>query len=322
MDLSVIIVNYNGGRFLTSCLEAVARQLRAVEHEVVVVDNGSTDRSLDLVRRGFPDVPLLPNGTNLGFAAAVNRGLAATTGRYVLWLNPDAVLLDEGMAELIRYLDAQPRVGIVGPQLVDPDGRVQPSARTFPSYGWPLAHRRSIWTRLVPWNPYTRRYLRTDADPARIQEVDWVSGACLLHRRALLEAIGGLDEGFFMYCEDVDFCLRAQQHGWAVHYHPGARVLHHIGGSTVTAERAMLVERHRSLWRYYLKHFPRRPWVDPLAWVVIWGRCGVAVSFWHLRAALRPRRSGATKRQGVVRLDSVASARGRDGGARPETGVS
>lgn len=289
MVLTVVIVNYNGGRFLQECLTAVRRHLAGLPHEVVLVDNASADDSLDVVRREFPWVRLVAQGRNLGFAAAVNRGLAASCGRYVLWLNPDAVLLDEGIKTLVAYLDEHPTVGIVGPQLVDPDGRIQQSARAFPSYLWPVAHRRSIWTRFLPRNPYSRRYLRSDADPTRVQEVDWVSGACLLHRRRVADAIGGLDERFFMYCEDVDFCLRARQHGWVVHYHPGARVLHRIGGSTETAERAMLVERHRSLWRYYLKHFPRRRAIDPIAWAVIWGRCGFAVAAWALRTSIKAR---------------------------------
>jgi GT2 family glycosyltransferase len=291
MDLSIIVVSYNSERWLRECLSAVADRLARIRAEVVLVDNASTDGSVSLVSAEFPWVRLIRNATNRGFAAAVNRGLAASRGGAVLWLNPDAVLLDDGMVELVRYLEAHREVGIVGPQLVDPDGAVQRSARAFPSYEWPVAHRRSIWTRLVPWNPYSRRYLRTDADPTRIQEVDWVSGACLLHRREVADALGGLDERFFMYCEDVDFCLRARQHGWVVRYHPGARVRHHLGGSTATAERRMLVEQHRSLWRYYLKHFPRRPVVDPLAWLIIWGRCGGALAAYRLRQLARAGRS-------------------------------
>ena len=110
------------------------------------------------------------------------------------------------------------------------------------------------------------------------QDVDWVSGACLLHRRALVDEIGALDERFFMYCEDVDFCLRAKQAGRIVRYDPRMRVSHQVAGSTRRRRRRMLYERHRSLWRYYKKHFPRRLLIDPVAWAAIWGRCGLVVA--------------------------------------------
>jgi len=276
-DLSVIIVSYNSAAYLDWCLDSLDRYLDGVSSEVCVVDNTSTDGSPDRVRRR-PHVQLVANAANRGFAAAVNQGLAATTGRFVLWLNPDSALLDAGVRGLLDHLEAHPEVGIVGPRILDPDGSLQRSARAFPSYDWAVGHRHSLLTRLFPNNPYSRRYLLVDLDPANPRDVDWVSGACLLHRRDLVTRIGGLDEIFFMYCEDVDFCLRARQAGWTVHYHPGLQVVHQVAGSTRQRSRAMLVERHRSLWRYYKKHFRRHALVDPVAWAAIWGRCGLVVA--------------------------------------------
>jgi len=277
MDLSVVIVSYDSEAHIGACLDSLDRHLTGVTHEICVVDNASTDGTREVVARR-PHVTLVANARNRGFAAAVNEGLAATTGRLVMWINPDSALMDGGTSRLMADLDAAADVGIVGPCILDPDGALQRSARAFPSYDWAVGHRHSWLTRLFPNNPYSRRYLLGDLDPDRVSDVDWVSGACLLHRRELVGRIGPLDERFFMYCEDVDFCLRARRAGWAVRYHPGLHVVHHVAGSTRAVSRRMLVERHRSLWRYYLKHFNRHPLVDPVAWTAIWTRCGVVVA--------------------------------------------
>ena len=253
--LSVIIVNFNAGIYLARCLESLRRNLAGVEHEVCVVDNASTDGSVEEVAGRFSSVRLVKCPENGGFSHGINVGLAHTHGDVVMWLNPDAELLDGGIAEVIRVLEERPSAGIVGPQIVSPDGTIQLSCRSWPSYKTALFNRYSLLTRLLPTNPYSREYLKADWDHSTEREVDWVSGCCLVHRRRVAMDLGGLDEGFFMYCEDVDFCRRASQAGWRVSYIPTMRVLHNIGGSTSTAKRRMIIERHRSMWRYYRKHF-------------------------------------------------------------------
>lgn len=255
MRLSVLIVNYNAGAFLERCLASLRAHLSEIPHEVCLVDNASSDGSLVRVRARFPGVQIIENSKNLGFAAAINQGLRETTGTYVLWLNPDTELLDSGFLTLLNYLDVNPTLGVLGPQLINPDGRRQLSCRSFPSYRTAFFHRYALLTRLLPSNPFSKKYLHTDWGTDRIRETDWVSGACLLHRRAVSDKLGGLDELFFMYCEDVDFCLRARQAGWSTGYHPDARALHHIGTSSQQLARRMILERHRSMWRYYRKHF-------------------------------------------------------------------
>jgi len=286
VDLSILIVTHDSAAFLDRCLDSVDRHLVGLASEVCVIDNASGDHSGELAA-GRHGVRLVANPVNRGFAAAVNQGLAATTGRYVLWLNPDAALVDDGLPALVEYMDAHPSVGIVGPRILDPDGSLQRSARAFPSYDWAVGHRHSLVTRLFPNNPYSRRYLLGDLDPSAPRAVDWVSGAALLHRRALVDRIGGLDETFFMYCEDVDFCLRARRAGWTTAYHPALVVEHEVAGSTRARSRAMLFERHRSLWRYYKKHFTRSPFVDPVAWTAIWSRCGFVIAQDALRSVWR-----------------------------------
>jgi GT2 family glycosyltransferase len=203
--------------------------------------------------------------------------LAASTGRVVLWLNPDAVFQGGSIADVVEWMRSHPDVGIVGGRILDSDGGVQRSARSFPSYGAVIGARYSLLTRWFPNNPWSRRFLRTDLTYDAIAPVDWVSGACLLHTRAASDRLDGPDDGFFMYFEDVDFCYRARLAGLQVFYHPGMTVTHRIAGSSRSAPAALLVARHRSLWRWYTKHF-RRFWVkDAAVWAGIWIRCGTLV---------------------------------------------
>jgi hypothetical protein len=275
MELSVIIVNYNAAQFIASCLTSIQTYIKDVEHEVCVVDNASTDGGLLLIKKMFPYVKLQENQRNLGFAAAVNQGLKKVVGKYTLWLNPDSELLNNGIVDLVQYLTINPDVGILGPLIVDPDGAAQLSCRSFPSYQTALFNRYSLLTKCFPQNKYSKKYLNIGLDRTKITEVDWVSGSCLLHRREVVDDIGLLDERFFMYCEDVDFCLRARQRGWSVRYHPGLRILHHIAGSSRQVQLRMVVERHRSMWRYYTKHFPRHILKDSLVAMGVSARCGL-----------------------------------------------
>lgn len=284
MDLSIIIVTYRSRADIGACLASLREATTGVRAEIVVVDNASGDGTVEAAG-AVPGVRALALPRNAGFGAGINRGLAVTSGRYVLWMNPDARLVGGSLAAVLAWMDERPDVGVVGGKILDPGGTVQRSARAFPSYGAALGHRYSLLTRWFPRNPFSRRYLREHATFEAVEPVDWVSGAFLLHRRAVSDALCGLDEQFFMYCEDVDFCLRAWQGGWKVFFHPGIVLEHVIGASSRQAGRRMIVARHRSIWRYYRKHF-RRFWPrDALVWAGIWGRCGglLAASPWSRR---------------------------------------
>src|SRR5690606_9512473 len=212
--------------------------------EIVVVDNASADGTQEAVARACPSARVIARDVNGGFASAVNCGLAASTGRYVLWLNPDAAVVNGELADVVRWLDEHPDVGIAGLRLVDEHGRVEPSDRGFPSYHSALGHRYSLLTRLWPSNPFSRRYLRSDQDRSTPRDADWVSGAALMHRRAVSEALSGLDDQFFVYCEDVDFCYRAHLCGWRTAYVPLVTLRHAIGGSASAVKPAMIRARH------------------------------------------------------------------------------
>jgi hypothetical protein len=271
-DLSIVIVTYNSARHIGACLASLPRALEGLRSEVIVVDNASGDGTAAAVRRGFPDAVVIERAVNGGFAAGVNDGLARAAGRYVAWINPDTEVVAGRFADAVAWLDAHPGVGIAGLRMVDQAGNVEPSARGFPGFHSALGHRYSLLTRVWPGNPFSKRYLRTGDDRDGVTPADWVSGAALVHRRSVSEALGGLDEQFFMYCEDVDFCYRASKAGSAVRYLPAVTLRHEIGASSADVKPAMIRARHESLWRYYRKHFRRNPLKDAAAYAGIFAR--------------------------------------------------
>lgn len=273
MDLSIIIVTYNSAPHAEACLSSLEPALAGIAAEVIVVDNASSDGTADLVRRRFPRVRVIAETVNHGFAGGVNAGLAVATGRYVAWINPDSQVVDGRFADVVAWLDAHPDVGIAGLRLIDTRGEIEPSDRGFPGFHSALGHRYSPLTRLWPGNPFSRRYLRTHTERDGVTTADWVSGAALVHRRALADDLGGLDEGFFMYCEDVDFCYRAARQGSGVRYLPLVTLRHEIGASSRAVKPAMIRARHESLWRYYRKHLRGNPIKDAAAYAGIFTRC-------------------------------------------------
>ncbi len=274
LDLSVLIVTYRSRRDIDACLTSVRAAVEGLAAEIVVIDNASGDGTVERAR-AHDGVRVVAREINSGFAGGINTGLRASTGRYVLWVNPDGQVTGGQLAAVIDWMDAHPEVGIAGGMVRNPDGTVQASARRFPSYGAALGHRSSWLTRWFPGNPWTRGYLQGAGTHTEIAKVDWVSGAFLLHRRAVSDALHGLDERYFMYVEDVDFCRRATDAGWAVYFHPGMTMVHAIAGSSRQVARPMIIARHRSMWRYYRTHF-RRFWLkDAVTWVGIWGRCAI-----------------------------------------------
>jgi GT2 family glycosyltransferase len=209
-----------------------------------------------MVRQNWPDVTVLENGANLGFARATNRALGASTGRYVLLLNSDAEVLDGAVEGLVAFLDANPTAGVAAPQLLNSDLTDQGTARSFPSAAAALFGRKSMLTHKFPTNRWSRRYLvgRTQRGSTPFA-VDWVSGACLMVRRSIIDTVGALDEGFFMYWEDADWCRRIGEAGFGVFCVPAARVVHHEGQSSHGRSTRLVWEFHRSVFRYYAKYY-------------------------------------------------------------------
>jgi N-acetylglucosaminyl-diphospho-decaprenol L-rhamnosyltransferase len=238
--IAVAIVSYNTREHLRACLESVAPERPA---ETVVVDNGSTDGSVEMVREEYPEVELI-EAENHGYGAGANRAFAATTAPYVLLLNTDTVLRPGALQALADHLAAHHRAGIVGPRLLNPDGSLQRSCAPFP---YPLS-------KLARWLPVGRRtYLPTwSHDAPRV--VPYVLGAALALRREAIDAIGGFDERFFMYFEETDLALRLSRHGWETHFTPAAEVAHEGSASTRQLSAPMLLELYRSMTRFYELH--------------------------------------------------------------------
>jgi hypothetical protein len=273
VDLSVVVVSFNGRDYLRRCLASLLGHTKGVSCEVIVVDNASWDGSAQMVEAEFPQVALIRLPVNVGFAAGCNRGIERAAGEFVLLLNPDTELAEDALSPMVAYCRQNPSVGLLGPKLLNSDGSLQLSCRRFPSHMTSLFNRQSILTRLFPGNPFSRRYLMTDWAHDRIEPVDWLSGACVMLRREMVERIGAMDEGYFMYIEDVDLCYRAHQAGYEVVYFPQVAVTHHIGRSTETMPNRSIVQWHRSMWRYYRKHMRGNFLLDVLTLAGIAARC-------------------------------------------------
>lgn len=294
VDVSVIIVNWNTQNELRACLASL-QDTGDVSAEIIVVDNASSDASVSMVQEEFPGVRLIVNQENAGFAKGSNMGIAASHGRYILLLNPDCVVSHGALETLVQFGDENKDAGILGLKVLNVDGTIQHSCRRSPTFGAVL-FRNAVLGRIYPNNPYTREYLLASWDHNSVKEVDWVSGAALVMRREMIEDIGMLDERFFMYCEDMDLGCRARESGWKVVYLPTAVVTHAKGRSSDKDPNRMIIEHHKSMYRYYMKHNAgHSPYI--MRYVVAAGlafRASVLVAanqYRHLEWLIRNRRS-------------------------------
>ncbi len=245
-DLTIVVVNWNTCDLLERCLQAIYTTVQTLAFDVWVVDNASTDGSVLMVQRRFPQVKLITNAENSGFASANNQAITASQGKYILLLNSDAFLTGNAVQQMVGYLAQNDRTGIVGANLVFPDGRPQISYGPLPSLSSEIA---SLW------GLDKRRAAKLAAQKAVTPiETGMVSGACLMLRRSLLDQIGLFDEDFYFFSEEIDLCCRAQKSGWKVIHLPSASTTHVGGGSTgETAGRILLL--YRGKLQYFKKHF-------------------------------------------------------------------
>jgi GT2 family glycosyltransferase len=283
MDLSVVIVNYRTRDDVLELLASLLPELEGLEAECVVVDNDPAGGTGAALAGRFPAVRSIDNRENLGYARAVNQGLRATTGAFVMVMNPDCQVRPGAVRALLGLLRARPRAAMAGPRIEGPDGALEYSARRFPGPMAFLFNRYSLLTRLFPGNRFSRGYLMSDWDHASVREVDWLSGACLMVRRAAIDQVGPMDEAFFLFNEDVDWCRRMVLAGWSNVYVPDAVVVHRVGASRGKVANRVILERHRGMIHYFHKHHPAHPLVRALADGFILARAGVLMAANTLR---------------------------------------
>lgn len=286
-DLSIIIVSWNVRDLLRACLTSLTNDERRAtkdateassfvlrpSSELIVIDNASADGSAAMVAAEFPAVRLIANAENVGFTRGNNQGLAVARGRYVFFLNPDTEVVGDALVTMVTYLDAHPEVGALGPQLCYGDGSLQSSCRRFPTFATALFESTPLawhW----PANPWARRYrmedrvsgiknqetgekgrdeVTSDSSVPIGQDVDWVVGAALMVRREILAQVGGFDEGYFMYSEELDLCRRIKEAGWQMVYLPAAQIIHHEGKSSEQVVAARHIRFQTSKVRYFRK---------------------------------------------------------------------
>ncbi|MFQ5602918.1 MAG: glycosyltransferase [bacterium] len=278
LELSVIIVNYNVKDFLEQTLVSVMKSLQSITGEIIVVDNASHDGSVNLLREKFPQVKLIENQTNVGFSRASNQGLRAAQGEYLVLLNPDTVVQEDTFTSMLAFYKRHPDTGMLGCKILNPDGSLQLACRrSFPT-PWIAFTKLSGLSYLFPRSKLFGKYNLTYLNPDQPCEVDAISGSFMMIRNDILTEVGFLDEAYFMYGEDLDWCFRIRAHGWKVRYFPGTKIIHFKGESSKRSQFDHLKVFYQAMSLFVSKHFKNKYFFMPywLLWVAIWLRAGFA----------------------------------------------
>jgi GT2 family glycosyltransferase len=257
--LSICIVTYQARDYLKRCLDSIHEGQHWLDKlEIIVVDNASIDGTVEMIKGDFPQVHVIENLENRGFSASMNQALRIAHGRFLLLLNPDTIVFPATFDHLIHFIEAHPEAGIYGPKVLNPDGTLQKPCRRGESRPWAVISYFTGLSRLFPKSKFFSEYLMSYLDEDETHEVAGISGSCMLIRCEVVDQIGLLDERFFAYQEDADYCFRARQAGWKVFYVPAAKIIHYggLGGSHVHPYRST-IEWHRSYWLYYRKNLAK-----------------------------------------------------------------
>ncbi|MEK7500334.1 MAG: glycosyltransferase family 2 protein [Patescibacteria group bacterium] len=267
MKLSIVIVNYKMWQLTRALVESLLKDSLPPGTEIIVVDNNSGDDSVYLLRSDFPEITVIDNKTNLGLAAGVNTALKVAKGSYYLVLNPDMIAIPGAVQKLVTFMDQNPKVGIAGGKLISPNGKLQYSCYRFYT-AMTIIYRRTFLGKTKRGREEIRSFLMKDFDHAAEKDVDWLMGACLIVRKKSYEEVGGMDERFFLYFEDVDWCRRFWEHGWRVTYVPQAVFSHfHQRSSEGGALRGIFANRPtrehiksacKYFWKFWGKQLPNR----------------------------------------------------------------
>jgi hypothetical protein len=259
MKLSVIVLNHNSGSMLADCLSSLFSDDLPADHEVIVPDNASTDDSLDRAILKWGDrILVIRNGDNRGFAWGNNIGIRQASGEYICLLNPDTIVHRGAFGNLVSFMDQHPKAGFIGPKVLNQNRTLQLSSRRSIPSPFDAMARALLLSKMFPHSKRLARYNVTYLDGSTVQRVDASTGCCLFARRTMVDQIGLLDEGFFIYCEDVDWFQRAKNAGWEVWYVPSAVIEHHQAYSERFRKHRAVWDFHRSMIRFYRKHHASR----------------------------------------------------------------
>ena len=261
IDLSIIIVNFNSGQYLTRCLDFLKKNRPHCSFEIFVVDNGSTDNSSEVVRKFYKDVKLIRNSSNFGFSYANNQAIVRSRGRYILILNPDTIVTRGAIDALIEFMDNTPDAGIAGAKMLNLDGSLQYSCRRFPTVLYVFFGRQSFLTKFLPYNRLSREYLMMDEDYSKNFEVDWVFGASMLLRRKALEEAVIFDDDYFLFVEDTDLCFRMREKGWKIYFVSRAVIFHHLGVTRNKFWKIALLNHNIGMYKFFNKHYHLNPFI-------------------------------------------------------------
>ncbi|WP_409344209.1 glycosyltransferase family 2 protein [Paenibacillus sp. MBLB4367] len=258
MDVSVLILNYNTRELTLQAIRSVRQSVTDFAYEIVLVDNASTDGAVEAVRREFPDVAVIVNDENVGFARANNQAIRVAEGRYVLLLNSDTVVQTDTLDIMIRHMDEQPEVGASGCKVVLPNGTLDKAClRGFPTPEASFYYAFGF-SKLFPGNPRFSQYQLNHLNPDLPHRIDCLVGAFMLVRREAIEQVGVLDETFFMYGEDIDWCYRIKEAGWDISYYPLTRIIHYKGASSRRKPAKIIYEFYRAMWVFHQKHYRKK----------------------------------------------------------------
>ncbi|MDR6552212.1 glycosyltransferase family 2 protein [Paenibacillus qinlingensis] len=288
MDLSIIIVNYKTKHLTLACIESVFSSITSYKYEIILVDNASNDGTILAVNEQFPQVVTIANSDNVGFSKANNQGIRIAKGRYVLLLNSDTIVQQDTFQTMLSFMDENPIVGASGCKIVLPDGSLDkackrgfptPSASFYYAFGFA-----KLFPKIHRFNQYQLGYL----DPDQQYPIDSLVGAFMLIRREAIDQVGMLDEEFFMYGEDIDWCYRIKEAGWVNYYYPKTQIVHHKGASSRRKPYKIIYEFHRAMILFHNKHYRRKySWLTN---AMVYAGVGVKFSLALAKNKLRPAR--------------------------------
>lgn len=275
IDVTVAIVNWNSKEILRDCLNSLLKQTKDINYEIIISDNASTDGAQEMIEKEFPQVKLLKNEGNLGFAKANNRSIRIAKGKYVLLLNPDTIFIENSIKRIFDFMENNPEIGISGCQLLNKDKTIQPSAGYF--YSIVKVMMWMTWLDRLPFFSNKAIHIKKTDFFTKKRETDWVMGAFFMIRKSVIERIGMLDEDFWMYVEETEFCYRAKQQGWKVVFNPETKLIHL--GQVTLGKKVALLKEYNGLSILYKKH----PELGSLKALKFWLKIGAI-----LRIPLRP----------------------------------